>query len=820
MFSGYYPIEVTQDDYRKTVGYNIAEEEEDEGRNCMTPPKSVTRRLGTMLMTTRGKKKSDISNQMRDASPPRSQCGSSVSGISNQGQQSVTNKTVDSQATVKVSNINHLAACLDKSEQTGEEEIKRNKHSKTWKTLKRLVKGQSQKSFVPSSSASTSLMMTSSQRKHAVSYDGAQTILGKSMLTSTYPIEKRIQSEEGARRGLGHHHSTPTMGVNSKSFFGRGPLSASTVVGATHKQSQNVYCSGGASVPGSEACRSQRSIDNAIQGRRDGVDILSLGPVSRSSLPALQESTVRSRDKKIISPQLFAFVAKESDSTGFIGIEGSKRLDPLHICFTDMPSAASPADLVSDMLWASAGSDQTELILEGFYPGGNDRWTARISADDQTSSNGSRQSHFNDSHCPPTLQSTTDDDESTGLSSQATDDGSTNLPANILWNKLWGQSSKPAPPIPSHMKRVHTISPSADENDGGFSSPFDEEDNILQFASTCNVPFDLDEDAFIIDGPGHLQSVHELAMVSLQSRHFDSALSVFQKLLRGLQDSPSFFHLIGSTHHNIGMIHLIQGNYGYAMRAFEEAIQYRKKHLPPNHRDIAVSIQRKGIAYFGLNALEKAASSFEIALKYFPDDNTSRAKILNNIGVVRYLVEDYAKALKSLMLALEIQRQWLEGSIRRESIVYDASVTLANIGKVYSRKGDYDLAYFVFEEACLMQTWVFRKDHDIVLLSLDNMARVHAKNGNQAEALRIFTSLARSQEARYGGDSEVFIETIGMKGLTHFNLLEFDEALDCMNRVLLWQKQHLRSVHPSIQCTIKMIQQIERCVKGEEELWV
>ncbi|KAL3907450.1 MAG: hypothetical protein SGILL_008870 [Bacillariaceae sp.] len=480
-----------------------------------------------------------------------------------------------------------------------------------------------------------------------------------------------------------------------------------------------------------------------------------------------------------------------------------------------MPSKASPANLVSDMIWTSAGSDETELFLEGFYPGGRDRWTARIRSDDQTSCEGSHQSHNNDSRGVPTLQSTTDDDESTGLSS--TDDGSTNLPTNVLWKKLWGETATTAPPIPPHMKRVPTTSTTGDEDS---RAPFDEEDDVIQFASSCNVPFDLDEDAFIIDGPDHLQSVHELALVSLQSKHFDSALSVFQKLLRGLQDSSTFGHLIGSTCHNMGVIHLIRGHFGDAMRAFGNAIQSRKQHLPPTHPDIAVSIHGKGVAYFGLSALEKAASCFETALKFYPHDDASRAKILNNIGVVRYQLEDYTKALKSFTSALEMQRPWLEGPVRRDAIVFDASVTLANMGKVYLRKGDGDLAYFVFEEACLIQTSAFRKDHDIVLLSLDNMARVHAKNGNQAEALRIFGSLARSQEARYGSDSEAYIETVGMMGLTHFNLMEFEEALDCMNRVLRWQKKHLRFVHPSIRITKDMIQQINRCLQGEEELWV
>jgi tetratricopeptide (TPR) repeat protein len=211
---------------------------------------------------------------------------------------------------------------------------------------------------------------------------------------------------------------------------------------------------------------------------------------------------------------------------------------------------------------------------------------------------------------------------------------------------------------------------------------------------------------------------------------------------------------------------------------------------------------------------------FETALDFFPDENASRAKILNNIGVTLYQMEFHAKSLKSLTSALEIQRPWLDGPVRRHYLLYDASITLANMGKVYLRKGDYDLSYFVFEEACLMQTSAFRKDHDIVLTSLDNMARVHAKNGNQAEALRIFTSLSRSQESRFGVESEAYIETIGMKAITHFKLLEFDEALDCMNKVSVWQKKKMPLSHPVIRSTSDMIKQIKRCIEGEEPMWV
>ncbi|KAG7350272.1 expressed tetratricopeptide repeat protein [Nitzschia inconspicua] len=903
-YAGYQPVEVTHDDYRKTVGYRIDRDDdhnnndEDEGRNCMDPPRSMTRRIGNMLMPPRNhnhhKKteshptdrdnNSDSNNSdktaadpsvvnpyPRDHSPSRSQCGSSVSGFSHQ--QSVANKTVDSQVTLKVSNTQtvpspprrtsreskSIHSTSSTTNPTNPYSGHNNKES-TWKAFKRLVKGGQK---ATTTSHHSTQYPSTPQRKHAVSYDTAQAIFGatwrqhrsNSTLSNAYPIRKRIVSDEGKHRFLGYH-STPTNRESSKNIWTRWSQSSSlsssslsvTTSGRRNSQRRDrshVSSSGTASVPGYHyGGHSQRPIDHVIRGRLDGVDILSLGPVSRSSLPALSETAQRNMDKKSSSP--FAYIQKEETDLARNGgdgkqSDGNHAVDPLQICFTDMPSTATPADLVADMIWTSGGKDQPEILLEGFHPGGSDRWTVRINnsnihiqnnhnlhQEDQyyLSSTGSHQS-YNDSRCPPTLQSTVDDDESTALSSFATEDGSSNMPTSILWNNLWGKRAT-APPIPSHMQTApttitkSTTATTTDDDDPFFqnSESFDEEDEVLKFASSCNVPFDLDEDAFIINSPDHLQSVHELAMVSLQSRHFDAAQKTFQKLLRGLDGSKKFAHLVGSTHHNIGMIQLLHGQFADAVKSFERATQARIECLPPDHPDIAVSLQRKATAYFALAAFNKAESCLEAAMNFFPKDHVTRAKILNNIGVVRYQLQDYNKALKSFTSALEMQRQWLEGPVKRESIVYDASVTLINMGKVYLRKGDYDLAYFVFEEACLMQTSSFRKDHDIVLVSLDNMARVHAKNGNQAEALRIFTSLARSQEARYGADSEACIETIGMKGVAHFKLLEFEEAMECMNRVYRWQKKHLSFCHPATNVTKEKIKQIQRCIKGEEELWV
>lgn len=113
---------------------------------------------------------------------------------------------------------------------------------------------------------------------------------------------------------------------------------------------------------------------------------------------------------------------------------------------------------------------------------------------------------------------------------------------------------------------------------------------------------------------------------------------------------------------------------------------------------------RLGDAFFALGLFNDALGSMTKALEMSPTENASRAKILNNIGVIHYQLAEYEKSLEAFISALEIQRQWLDGPIRRQPIVYDASVTMCNMGKLYIKQDQYKLSYNVFEEAFVVST--------------------------------------------------------------------------------------------------------------------
>jgi tetratricopeptide (TPR) repeat protein len=507
--------------------------------------------------------------------------------------------------------------------------------------------------------------------------------------------------------------------------------------------------------------KDQEMMDQSIVGRMDGVDVISLG------LPALGSQTQQPG-----------------------GSEDSPRLpwdsSPTHM-FSGRPVLQTPAQMVADMLWTSGGRSQPEMILEGFLPGCEDRWSVRF---EHLPNKDSGNRSLDDDPDPPSSKGLGTDEYET------LEDGSPNMPSHQIWNMLWGSN-----PAPSNLTDLERVS--------------ETDDPLLNLAAENSIPIDIDEDTFIVSNSDHLYSIHEITTVPLSKGQFDAALIIFYKLLKGLEllNEAELRFLRGSVRHNIGVIQLWQANYEYALASFEKAVEERLAYLPSNHADIVVSLVQKGTTYFALERFEEAIATWNIALPMTQLDHIIRAKILNNLGVAQYHQKDFSAALKNFTASLEIQRHWLEIPIRRETNVYDAAVLLGNMGKLYLEKPDYDLAYFVYEEALLLQTTVFRKDHDIVLAGLTSLALAKAQNKQLKKALQILTGCLRSQNVRFGTNSVASIDTTGLMGYLYAREENYDEALKCLVKVKKWQSARLPASHSALEATNEAIKKLEESIE-------
>lgn len=525
--------------------------------------------------------------------------------------------------------------------------------------------------------------------------------------------------------------------------------------------------------------------DDSVRGRLDGIDLLYLGPAHMISLE--RQTGFKSNSECSSTPW------EPAPSYSFAGRS-------TQYCTQQM---------VTDMVRRSMGQEcSPEIILEGFFR--DDRWIVNLDMPKKSTRSLSSRVESSDvliavdndngRHSPdglPPLQLTDEEEHS---HSTAPDE----VPRHKLWGSMWGSESKP-PPKPSHMTSVEDVDPDAD--------------SILEMAALCSVPIDVDEDTFMISNAQHLQAVHDLASVPLQHGHFGEAMEIFKRILRGIeiQESDALRHLEGVTLHNMSIISMWQEDYGQALDFAGKAIKARLQYLPEGHPDIAVSLVRQGYAYFALERYDMAEASFHAALEKLTEENVVKAKVLLNLGVARYQRGDDIAALKNFTDALEIQRVWLQGPVRREATVFGAAVMLGNMGKIHIKRGDYDLAVSVYEEALLLLTSMFRADHDLVLANLISLSLAWAFNSLPLKAGQILNGVLRSQLSRMGPATVPVVETTGAIGNLHFGLGNYEDALKCFTPVLKWQKANLQSEHPALQKTKDIMKKIKKSIKA---VWV
>lgn len=666
---------------------------------------------------------------------------------------SVANVTVASVDTVKASNRSdhntggmNTGSCLPYSLHTSTSSSSNPKNlRKGWNKLKSIMGvNNSHNKTVPEESKHRS----SPQRTHSQSEDFVTTTLNS-------PERKRTVSVD---------HGSPRLLTRGSSGGDRPPPAVATRSSSDPEERAKL-------------------LDQSIRARLDGLDVLSLGPSHIVSLEKQQQDEEEEEPYRLLPWENLPM------ST-----------------FTGESVRISPAELVSKSLWRSCGREIPEIILEGYIPGCNDRWSVpvdrrtpivtgsvrvvgRIGGGTNNSVHGSAANGE-----PPMLSPTETTD--------TTEDGSPSLPTHQLWPKLWG--SQPAPVSVTSLDQLG------------------EDDPLMQMAAEHSIPIDLDENTFIISERGHLDTVHSFAASSLSAGHFGNALLIFNKLLQGVEQPQHDYlrHLKGSTLHNIGVVHMWAGDYEKAVEYFHLAVQERTKVLPKDHPDIAVSMVRKGMAQFALGRYADAFFAMELALATIPEDDYACSRVMNIMGVIHYHERKFMLALREFTSSLEIQRKWLEGSVRRDAVVYDASTNLNNMGKLYLDRGDFDLAYYVYEEALLLQTTIFRKDHDLVLASLMCLALTKARDDQVTKALQILQGCLRSQNTRFGKESAPSINSIGLMGYMYERLDCHEDALKCLTTVKKWQKTHLPATHESLRKTKETIHRIEEVLGKNVSVWV
>jgi len=572
---------------------------------------------------------------------------------------------------------------------------------------------------------------------------------------------------------------------------------------------------------------SYEEMDDVIQGRLDGIDAISLGSA---------------RSISYISP-------KQKHLAG---------------------QRYTNRSMIDEMLWGSCGSERPEMVLEGFGQNGHDRWIVGMGRrDDWEAEVGGLEGGCGtdkESLEPPTpirlktedwkevlpplstdvalrdidpgllcdnyrrttksgrfpfrpQQSVDEQDEKTDddICVQSCDHSEPkfrSMPHHVFMAQIWGKEN---PPPPSHS--LHTVGPgSSSQGDEDSVREFND-DNDLSAIVSC--PFYVDKGIFVLTTHEHLKDVHDAAVAPLKKGRFEDSICMFHTIINSLKESSEKIpnYVLGAAFHNLGVVQMWAGRYEESLENLLHAINVRTRILGPLHALVAVSLVKAGFVYFALERLDQCLMYFEKALeircRVLQRDHLESAKISNNIGVVYYQKGKYTTALRYFTEALQTQKLWTEKRIRRQSLIFETSVTLSNMGKVYLACDDYDMACTLYEKALMLHTSAFNKDHDVILEGLGNVAFAKVKRGEKNNALQIYRKMHNSLVAKFGSQSREAAEIIGLMSTIHMQQFNYKSAEKCLNDVLHWQTSNLDEHHPAISNTRFTIEKLKQAINGE-----
>ena len=138
-----------------------------------------------------------------------------------------------------------------------------------------------------------------------------------------------------------------------------------------------------------------------------------------------------------------------------------------------------------------------------------------------------------------------------------------------------------------------------DENDG----------NLREIKRAPSLPVDVD-DVRVVGGINNVASIQEKALVHLKQNEFEQSLELYEDIIFNYysffeqvlakrdefssedvtKELSNFKPYIGASLHNLGVIHLLKGDYEDAFSFFKRAVDNRRACLGEDHSDCIVSI--------------------------------------------------------------------------------------------------------------------------------------------------------------------------------------------------------------------------------------
>ena len=248
-----------------------------------------------------------------------------------------------------------------------------------------------------------------------------------------------------------------------------------------------------------------------------------------------------------------------------------------------------------------------------------------------------------------------------------------------------------------------------------------------------------------------------------------------QRLRTGLADQPatraSLLSTVGSVYNSLGL-------YREALPVLEQSLSLQT-HAPD--RVHLATLLAQGHARLGSGDLDGANASLQEALRLaqgrFGASSIETARSLWGLGELRYAQGHFSDAEV-------LYKRGLTAFETNHASPTDVSWLLDDLGKVYEREQQWQLAKRTYERALEIDRRLLGEDHPRVAVYLHNLAFVMENLGDLGQAEKLYLEAIQRDQHAYGEHHPITAAAWGNYGLLLMRLGRMDEAESYLRRSL------------------------------------
>lgn len=305
----------------------------------------------------------------------------------------------------------------------------------------------------------------------------------------------------------------------------------------------------------------------------------------------------------------------------------------------------------------------------------------------------------------------------------------------------------------------------------------------------------------------------------VKQKKYSEALQVLDDVLKVQQMKVGSIHQsIGTTLHEMGVVHQHIGDLDKSLHAFQQAVWMKTKTLGKNHTEVANSLVEVGKMLSSKNerndamvVLREALRIRRLANGY---DHDAVVRVYNMIGTVSYQCGDFDHAMTSFKDALEIQRSNLSKIRLPEPTLLSMAEKLCNMSLIYIKTKQPDMALKKLDEALLIQQSVLGDNHETTLKTMDHIAFTFDQIEDYDEAIKIYDQMLKLQKETYGKVNIKCVPLYEKQSDMKVKQEKYSDALSLLRNILNIHQQH-HSSEFDIDNTLEKIKTIQEKLKKD-----